>query len=172
MALPRVQPIRPTWRKQPFDAPDWLFDVKYDGFRGLCYVEQGRGRFISRNGNVLSRCDALGDQVATALDVDEAVIDGEVIAADETGRPQFYDLLRGRAGSSPSLPMVARPSPSRRTQPVWLPGIAGLIRLACRKVGCREAARAPLSIPKTTKRALAICGSIFSLPLRVLSTPA
>jgi bifunctional non-homologous end joining protein LigD len=90
-----VQPIRPTGRKQPFDGPDWLFDVKYDGFRGLCYVEQGRGCFISRNGNVLSRCDALGDQVAAALDVDEAVIDGEVIAADETGRPQYYDLLRG-----------------------------------------------------------------------------
>jgi ATP-dependent DNA ligase len=60
MALPRVQPIRPTWRKQPFDAPDWLFEVKYDGFRGLCYVEQGRGRFISRNGNTLGRFDALG----------------------------------------------------------------------------------------------------------------
>lgn len=95
MALPRAQPIRPTWRKEPFDAPDWLFDLKYDGFRGLCYVEQGRGRFISRNGNVLSRCDALGDQVAAALDVEEAILDGEVIAADETGRPQFYDLLRG-----------------------------------------------------------------------------
>jgi ATP-dependent DNA ligase len=94
MALPRVQPIRPTWRKQPFDAPDWLFDVKYDGFRGLCYVEQGRGRFISRNGNTLSRFDALGAQLAAVFDVDEAVIDGEVIAADETGRPQFYELLR------------------------------------------------------------------------------
>lgn len=33
---------------------------------GLCYVEQDHGRFISRNGNVLSRCDALGDQVAAA----------------------------------------------------------------------------------------------------------
>ena len=67
MAHPRIQPIRPTWRKEPFDAPDWLFDLKYDGFRGgLCYVEQDHGRFISRNGNVLSRCDALGDQVAAA----------------------------------------------------------------------------------------------------------
>jgi ATP-dependent DNA ligase len=34
------------------------------------------------------------DQIAAALDVDDAILDGEVIAADETGRPLFYDLLR------------------------------------------------------------------------------
>ena len=94
MTLPRVQPIIPTWRKEPFDDPEWLFEFKYDGFRGLCYVEQGRCRVISRNGNMLSRFDALADQVGRLLDVDEAVIDGEVIATDETGRPQFYELLR------------------------------------------------------------------------------
>ena len=51
-------------------------------------------RLISRNGNVLSRFEALGDQVAAVLQIDEAIIDGEVVAVDETGRPQFYDLLR------------------------------------------------------------------------------
>ena len=71
-----------------------MFDFKYDGFRGLCYLERGRCRFISRNGNVLSRFEALGEQVAPMLEVDEAIIDGEVIVADETGRPQFYELLR------------------------------------------------------------------------------
>ena len=94
VTLPRVQPIIPTWRKEPFDDPEWLFDFKYDGFRGLCYIEQGRCRFISRNGNVMSRFEVLADQVAAVLDVDEAIIDGEVIVADETGRPQFYELLR------------------------------------------------------------------------------
>ena len=94
MTLPRVQPIIPTWRKEPFDDPDWLFDFKYDGFRALSYLERGRCRFISRKGNVLSRFEALGDQVAAMLEIDEAIIDGEVIAVDETGRPQFYDLLR------------------------------------------------------------------------------
>ena len=89
-----VQPIIPTRRKEPFDDPDWLFDVKYDGFRALCYIEQGSCRFISRNGNVLSRFEALGAQVAAVLDVDDAIIDGEVIVADETGRPRFYELLR------------------------------------------------------------------------------
>ena len=94
MTLPRVQPIIPSWRREPFDHPDWVFDFIYDGFRALCYIEQGGCRFISRNGNVLSRFDALADQVGRGLDLDEAIIDGEVIATDETGRPQFYELLR------------------------------------------------------------------------------
>ena len=89
-----VQPIIPTRRKEPFDDPDWLFDVKYDGFRALCYIEQGGCRFISRNGNVLSRFEAFGEQLAAVLGVENAIIDGEVIAVDETGRPQFYELLR------------------------------------------------------------------------------
>jgi bifunctional non-homologous end joining protein LigD len=100
MALPRVQPIRPTRRKEPFDNPDWLFDVKYDGFRAVCYIEQGRGRFISRNGNAMSGFDALGDQAAAVLDIDDAIIDGEVIAVDETCRPRFYELLRGTQAPS------------------------------------------------------------------------
>src|SRR5215471_19212269 len=43
---------------------------------------------------MLSRFDALADQVGRLLDVGEAIIDGEVIAVDESGRPQFYELLR------------------------------------------------------------------------------
>jgi bifunctional non-homologous end joining protein LigD len=71
-----------------------VFDFKYDGFRGLCYIEQGRCRFFSRNGNVLSRFETLGEQFAAVLDVDEAIIDSEVIVVDETGRPVFIDLLQ------------------------------------------------------------------------------
>jgi ATP-dependent DNA ligase len=94
MTLPRVQPIVPTSRKEPFDDPEWLFELKYDGFRALCYLEQGRCHFISRRGNHMRRFDELGDHLAAVLDVNDAILDGEVIAADETGRPQFYDLLR------------------------------------------------------------------------------
>ena len=95
VTLPRVAPIIPTRRKEPFDDPGWLFDCKYDGFRAVCYVQQGRGHLVSRNGNPMGRFDALGDQLAAVLELDEAILDGEVIAADVTGRPQFYDLLRG-----------------------------------------------------------------------------
>jgi ATP-dependent DNA ligase len=96
MTLPRVQPIAPTSHKEPFDDSDWLFDMKYDGYRALCYLEQRRNRLISRNYNTMTRFEALAGQVAAALDeVHDAILDGEIIAADETGRPQFYDLLRG-----------------------------------------------------------------------------
>jgi len=95
MPMPRVQPIAPIWRTQPFDDPDWLFSMKYDGYRGLCYIEPRRNRLISRNNNILSRFDALAGQVAAALAVDDAIIDGEIIAADEAGRPVFIDLVRG-----------------------------------------------------------------------------
>ena len=53
--LPRVQPIAPVRRTDPFDDPGWLFDLKYDGFRALCYLEQGHCWLISRNGNLMSR---------------------------------------------------------------------------------------------------------------------
>src|SRR5215469_12529807 len=42
----------------------------------------------------MSRFAGLRDQLAASLDVGDAILDGEIIVADETGRPQFYDLLR------------------------------------------------------------------------------
>jgi ATP-dependent DNA ligase len=95
VTLPQVQPVIPTLRKAPFDGAGWLFEVKYDGFRALCYLERGRARFVSRNGKPLARFAALGAEVAAELEIDEAVLDGEVIAADATGRPRFWGLVRG-----------------------------------------------------------------------------
>ena len=74
--LPRIQPIAPIRRPVPFDDPDWLFDLKYDGFRGLCYLEQGRCRMISRNGNLMSRFVRLGEQSACSLTINERLPDG------------------------------------------------------------------------------------------------
>jgi bifunctional non-homologous end joining protein LigD len=95
MALPRVQPIVPIAGKEPFDDPAWQFELKYDGFRALCYLEPRRNRFISRTGNILSQFDELAGQAASEIvGFDEVVLDGEVIAPDECGRPVFLDLLK------------------------------------------------------------------------------
>jgi ATP-dependent DNA ligase len=38
-------------RREPFDHPDWLFELKWDGFRTLAHVTGGGSKLISRNGN-------------------------------------------------------------------------------------------------------------------------
>lgn len=45
--------------RAPFDHPDWLFEVKYDGFRALAYLELGTVRLVSRKGKVYKSFPAL-----------------------------------------------------------------------------------------------------------------
>jgi ATP-dependent DNA ligase len=48
----------------------------------------------------MTRFNVLAEQVAATLDVDDAVLDGEIICSDGSGRPQFYDLRRGTRAPS------------------------------------------------------------------------
>ena len=48
MALPNITPMELVQQKTPFDHPEWLFEIKYDGFRSLAYVEDGC-KLVSRN---------------------------------------------------------------------------------------------------------------------------
>ena len=43
MALPNVTPMELVQQKPPFDHPDWLFEIKYDGFRSLAYIDDAAG---------------------------------------------------------------------------------------------------------------------------------
>jgi bifunctional non-homologous end joining protein LigD len=79
-------------RVLPFNHPDWLFEIKWDGFRSLVRVEHGNCRLISRNGNEFKSFSALNDAIAEQLRV-SAVLDGEIVSLDDNGRPQFRDLL-------------------------------------------------------------------------------
>src|SRR5215469_702344 len=81
--------------RAPFDHSDWLFELKYDGFRALAYVTPERCELISRKGNVYKSFSALSAGIATALAC-EAVLDGEIVHLDAEGKPQFYQLLYRR----------------------------------------------------------------------------
>jgi bifunctional non-homologous end joining protein LigD len=80
---------------EPFDDPDWIFELKYDGFRALAYVEEGRCRLASRNGNEFKSFSSLSQELGSAF-ASTAVLDGEIVCLDKKGRPQFYDLLYRR----------------------------------------------------------------------------
>ncbi len=83
--------------RAPFDHRDWIFELKYDGFRALLRVENGRARLVSRNGHTFKTFPALTDALSQSLAVPDAVLDGEIVHLGPDGRPMFYDLMRRRS---------------------------------------------------------------------------
>ena len=63
-------------RSLPFDDPDWIYELKMDGFRALAVIEDGRAQLLSRNGHPFASFSELGKQIAAALPSARAVIDG------------------------------------------------------------------------------------------------
>ena len=78
----------------PFSDPDWLFELKLDGYRMLA-GRQGRVcRLVTRNGTDATSWFPELVRALRALPVDDFVIDGEVVLHDEAGRPSFQRLQR------------------------------------------------------------------------------
>jgi len=94
--LPVVEPVLLTAHPDAFNDPAWLFEPKYDGYRGLLYVTRRGCRFRSKRGNVLERFQELCYSVREELPVKEAILDGEVVALDGHGRQNLEGLLIGR----------------------------------------------------------------------------
>lgn len=80
----------------PADGQDWAYEMKWDGYRAVVAVTDGELRIVSRRGNDLTdRYPELAG-LAGAVDVD-VVLDGELVALDETGRPSFQELQQHTA---------------------------------------------------------------------------
>jgi bifunctional non-homologous end joining protein LigD len=93
--LPKISPISPVLKHRSFDHEDHFFELKYDGFRAVAYVQDGRCEVVSRNNRVFSPFKVLATWLATNLRVRDAVIDGEVCCLDESGKSCFNDLMAG-----------------------------------------------------------------------------
>ena len=79
----------------PFDHPDWIFELKYDGFRALAYIDSRECQLVSRKGTVYRGFPRLCAAIGAAIPA-HAVLDGEIVYLDAEGKPQFYDLMRRR----------------------------------------------------------------------------
>lgn len=83
-------------RREPFGHPDWFFELKYDGFRALAYVDGGGAKLVSRRNLQYRRFDDLASQLSLEVNADDVVLDGEIVKLDDAGRPIFLDLMRRR----------------------------------------------------------------------------
>lgn len=105
LAFGRVSPMQAQTAPTPFDGPDWLFEVKWDGYRAIAFLENarsGRGSATAGPGTLLQSrrlrdltpsYPELG-RLHARLDAWRAVVDGEIVALRD-GRPDFQTLQRG-----------------------------------------------------------------------------
>jgi bifunctional non-homologous end joining protein LigD len=81
--------------RAPFDHPDFLFELKHDGFRSLAYISDGRCELVSRKRNHYKSFDSLKAALAN-LKAADAILDGEIVCLDGDGYSQFNQLLYRR----------------------------------------------------------------------------
>ncbi len=89
----------PTLVDEPFDSPDHLFEIKWDGVRVLAFCDEAGTRLYSRSGRDVSRQYPEFCDVHRRLRVTNAVLDGEIVALDTEARPSF-ELLQQRINLS------------------------------------------------------------------------
>jgi bifunctional non-homologous end joining protein LigD len=92
--FPQIEPIVLASRPDPFDDPEWLFEPKYDGFRGVVYASKLGCEIRSRPDFQFDRFGDLCSRIAGVLGDRDAILDGEVVSLNRQGKPVFRDLLR------------------------------------------------------------------------------
>ena len=77
---------------QPFSKPDWIFELKYDGYRMLAALNSGQARLLYRSGREASTLFPDVRRAVAALPYSSLILDGEVVVLGPEGRPVFSRL--------------------------------------------------------------------------------
>jgi bifunctional non-homologous end joining protein LigD len=95
--LTAVHPMLATSVEKPFDDPGWLFEIKWDGYRAVSFMQDGKARLVSRNQNDLTGEFPELHELSKSITAKNAVLDGEIVVLDEHGRASF-SLMQQRTG--------------------------------------------------------------------------
>jgi bifunctional non-homologous end joining protein LigD len=74
--------------RPPFDHPDWVFEIKWDGYRAVAEIDKKNIRFYSRNGLTFDKAYPKVYEALRTIKT-SCTIDGEVVVFDKQGRPSF-----------------------------------------------------------------------------------
>ena len=92
-----IRPMLASIIDKPFDDPNWLFEIKWDGYRAVAFIDNENTRLLSRNHNdLLPRYPELRN-LPKFVKAKTAILDGEVVVLDDNGRPSF-SLMQQRTG--------------------------------------------------------------------------
>jgi bifunctional non-homologous end joining protein LigD len=93
----RYRPMLATLTRDLPRGDNWLYEVKWDGYRAVAYVRGGEAELVSRNDKDLTqRFSTVRRALERAVKTPDCVLDGEVCALDEQGRATFSAMQQGR----------------------------------------------------------------------------
>ena len=88
---------------EAFDHEDWIFEIKWDGYRAVADLSKKNPLFYSRNGiSFLSKFDTIVEDFIQQKH--KMILDGEIVAYDENGKPNFQ--LLQQIGDNPNLALT------------------------------------------------------------------
>lgn len=97
-----VKPMLATLVSEPFDDPDWTYEVKWDGYRALAYLNKGSVSISSRNNKSFAE-KYYPVTVALSKWSFDAVLDGEIVVLDQEGKANFGALQNWRSEADGNL---------------------------------------------------------------------
>lgn len=100
--LKGIKPMLATLVDQPFDDPDWQYEVKWDGYRALAFINKGKVELLSRNNKSFDDKFYPIHQLLSGLKLN-AVIDGEILVLNEKGISNFGTLQNWRSEADGDL---------------------------------------------------------------------
>src|ERR1700744_2419442 len=98
----KVKPMLATLVDEPFDDPDWLYEVKWDGYRALAYINKGEVELVSRNNKTFNEKFYSIYKILKGWKLN-AVLDGEILVLNDKGISDFGALQNWRSEADGEL---------------------------------------------------------------------
>jgi bifunctional non-homologous end joining protein LigD len=104
-----IHPMLATAVTKAFNDPAWVFEIKWDGYRATAFIRNKAVRLVSRNQNDLTTQYTELAAIPAQLQATTAILDGEIVALDEQGRPSFSQMQQRTGFTSPQKRAARKP---------------------------------------------------------------
>jgi hypothetical protein len=163
--LPQFQSMPLGRIREPFSHPEWLFEIKWDGFRSLAYLDNDECQLISRNGNQFKSFSAFAEALPGELGCFSAVLDEKSSALTAAARASSViycsaaaSQLIEPAGLTEAEPNTIRVGDLLATQRRTTKNLSWATIPAMRRIGDHRSRRTRLLFTQRAKRNLSFCG--------------
>lgn len=166
-----IKPMLATLVDDPFSDREWLFETKWDGVRAVCFIRNGKARFISRNQiEMTAQYPELAD-IAQSIRGSSVILDGEIVALDEKGVSRFQ-LLQPRLGRKNSGEIQRLAATTRIAFYVFdLLYLDGFVLMGCKLIDRKATLKGILKSSKNIRYSDHIIGEGKKLFLEIAKVP-